>query len=272
MSENVTGSRIARDLRKLGIRSGDVLAVHSSLKSIGYVDGGAAAVVDALKEVVGAGGTIIMPVFNSPVDVFYAKHQPSKVGAVTETFRTSPGTKRSMHPTHSVAAWGDKAHNMVREHQKHEALGINSPFHRLAKLDGKVLMIGIGFARCSIIHVAESIAGAPYQDIFYPGYHRTTQMIGINGRRMKYTPNENPGDSAAFGVVEERMRSDGKLTEGRIGAASAILAGGMDIIDASLELMAANGTALLCKARKCAVCPARRSRVESLDWRYYPTA
>jgi len=259
---------ITEDLVKLGVKTGDLLAVHSSLKSIGFVEGGAETVVAALKNVLGLSGTLMMPVFNSPVEVFNAREQPSKVGIITETFRKSEGAMRSLHPTHSVAAWGKKAHHIIREHHKREALGVASPFNRLAKHGGKVLMIGVNFTRCSIIHVAESLAGAPYQMIFYPGYKCTTRMVTANGRRFQYTPRENPGDSANFGIVEEYMRSKGMLIEGKIGNAHSILASAQGIIDASLELLKEDGAALLCKKYNCLVCPQRRKIVNQLCWVY----
>jgi aminoglycoside 3-N-acetyltransferase len=267
VAENVTRPRIVKDLQALGVKRGDVLAVHSSLKSIGFVDGGAETVIAALKEAVGPSGTIIMPVFSKPVDIFVARDEPSHTGTVTETFRKLDGTLRSLHPTHSVAAWGKHAHSIVREHQLHQALGVNSPFHRLAKRGGKVLMIGVPYTRASIVHVAESIARVPYQDVFYPGYKRETMVIAANGKRFKYTPRDNPGDSSAFGVVEEFMKSEGKLTQGRIGSASCTIALGIDIIKASLALMSKDGAAMLCRNPECAVCPRRRAIVARLRWR-----
>jgi len=266
--QNVSRTDIVRDLKALGVKPGVMLGVHSSLNSIGHVDGGAQTVVDALMDAVGPNGTVVMPVFTKPADVFLAAYTPSTTGAVTEAFRLSDGTMRSLHPTHSVAAHGRYAHHVVREHQKRQALGVGSPFHRLAKYDGMILLIGVGFERASIVHVAESLAGAPYQDVFYPGYQRKTLLVAANGKRIKYIPEDNPGDSSAFGVVESRLRSSGRLVEGSIGAAKTFLAFGADIINAALEVLSEDGAGLLCSSRKCAVCPRRRSKVRNLNWRY----
>ena len=72
MSEKITQSRLVRDLRdNLGLRDGDQIAVHSSMKSLGVVEGGPATVIAALIEAVGGPGrgTVLMPCFVKPADV-----------------------------------------------------------------------------------------------------------------------------------------------------------------------------------------------------------
>lgn len=54
--------KLVNAFREIGVESGTVLEVHSSLSSFGYVDGGAETVISALKEAVGAGGSIFMPI------------------------------------------------------------------------------------------------------------------------------------------------------------------------------------------------------------------
>ena len=51
---------IKRKLKEIGLESGDNVIVHTSLKSMGYVCGGAQAVIEALIETVGENGTIIV--------------------------------------------------------------------------------------------------------------------------------------------------------------------------------------------------------------------
>lgn len=52
---------IVKKLREAGLEKGDVVMVHTSLKRMGYVCGGAQTVIEALMEVVGENGTIMMP-------------------------------------------------------------------------------------------------------------------------------------------------------------------------------------------------------------------
>jgi aminoglycoside 3-N-acetyltransferase len=122
----VTKQQIVKDLRSLGIQEGSVIFVHSSLKSIGFVEGGAETVIDALMEAVGPEGTLTMPclsVSGSMVktlergSVFDPKITPSTVGAITEAFRKRQDVCRSIHPTHSVCAWGAKAGWITSGHE-----------------------------------------------------------------------------------------------------------------------------------------------------------
>jgi len=157
-----TRDSLAHDLRALGVAAGDALAVHSSLHAVGKVDGGADAVLDALINVLTREGTLLMPTMNRPEELWIQRETPSRVGALTEVLRKRPGVGRSIHPTHSVAAWGRHAEHVLAGHPGASALGVGSPFHRLSRLGGKVLMLGVSYTTCSLVHVAEAIAQVPY--------------------------------------------------------------------------------------------------------------
>lgn len=264
----VTYDDILKGLRELGVTNGSVLAVHSSLKSIGTVDGDGETVVEALKSAVGRRGTLLMPAFTEPADVFHVRDAPSTTGRVTEVLRLSDGSVRSLHPTHSVVAWGRFARHLTRDHHRHQALGLNSPFHRLLRHGGKVLFIGVDLTKASIVHVAESIARAPYQDIFYPGYQRKTVLVAANGRRCTYRPLNNPGDPAGLQALHEPLMKADRIAAGSLGKAAALFAGAADIVNCALELLAKDGAALLCRNGKCPVCPERRRKVKETNWRY----
>ena len=115
----ITRTRIADDLRSLGVRRGDLLMIHSSLRSLGAVDGGAPTVVDALLEVLGTEGTLVGPAFtfasaSSPDFVFDPGATPSEMGAVAEEIRCRPGAMRSTHALHSLSAVGPYADTIIR--------------------------------------------------------------------------------------------------------------------------------------------------------------
>jgi aminoglycoside 3-N-acetyltransferase len=150
----LTKQDILNDLRKLGLKEGDIVLVHSSLSTIGYVEGGADTVIDALLEAVGPSGTILMPAFPSPEimadyaktnPLFDPKNTPSYMGEITEVFRCRKEALRSLSPTHSVAAIGPHAEYLVKDHEKDQVqCGKNSPFFKLIELDGYIVLLGCG--------------------------------------------------------------------------------------------------------------------------------
>src|SRR5690606_13580660 len=112
---HVTRDSLTRDLEALTLPPGVPLLVPTSLQGLGFVEGGAGAVVDALVEVVveRRGGTLALPTFSIDGNMrktlaggraFDVRSTPSNLGAIPEAFRRHPLARRSIHPTHSIAA------------------------------------------------------------------------------------------------------------------------------------------------------------------------
>src|SRR5512146_608863 len=111
-------AELTPDLLKLGIRAAGVLMVHSSLKSLGRVVGGPEAVIRGLMEALGKAGTLLMPALTyervtADQPVFDVRRTPGNVGLIPETFRRRAGTRRSVHPTHSVCGVGPLAETLL---------------------------------------------------------------------------------------------------------------------------------------------------------------
>jgi aminoglycoside 3-N-acetyltransferase len=160
--------RIAQDLRAVGIKPGGVLLVHSSLKSLGPVPGGAETVVQGLLEALGPDGTLLMPALSyarvTPEQpLFDVRLTLSNVGAIPEYFRTRPGTLRSVHPTHSVCGVGRLAAALLDRHiEDRTPCGPRSPFHLLPEYDGQILMLGCGLRPNTSMHAVEEMVVPPY--------------------------------------------------------------------------------------------------------------
>ena len=176
-----TYNELLTDLKNMGISLGDKLLVHSSYKSLGEVEGGAETVIQALKDAVGEQGTLILPTFTFDYvhrknPVFDVKNTASCVGYLTEVFRKSDGVIRSVHPTHSAAVWGKDKEYFVRNHRADNVcVGENSPLFKLKDAGGKILMIGCGIARNTLIHGVECFHKPPYafrMDYTDPEYKR----------------------------------------------------------------------------------------------------
>lgn len=177
MNDNpVNQKKLVHDLRSLGVQPGDTLFVHSSFKSLGPVVGGAETVIGALLEALGPEGTLLMPSFNlcSRDQEERAKRwdpatTPSTVGWLTEYFRSRPGTLRSDHYSHSVAAFGAHAREYVEGHRRQEGYpspwdrapwgytyGTQSPFVKAWKDPrGRLLMLGVDYHSATFCHLVE---------------------------------------------------------------------------------------------------------------------
>ena len=171
-----TREKLIQDLTNLGIEKGDTLFIHSSFKSLGPVADGAGTVIAALEDAVGQDGLILMPTFNlrpsreERVASWDVPTTPSTVGWLTEFFRQMPGTYRSDHYSHAVAARGKDAETFVADHLSREGYqspwdhdpwgktyGTHSPMFRAYKANGKLLMIGVDYETSTYIHLVEVI-------------------------------------------------------------------------------------------------------------------
>ncbi|MBE5743936.1 MAG: AAC(3) family N-acetyltransferase [Clostridiales bacterium] len=164
----VTKQDIIKSFKELGIETTDTLLVHSSLKSLGTVDGGAQTVIDALMEVV-KDGTLVFPTlrqrnFQDAYKDWDVNTTPSDVGLITETFRKMEGTLRSNQETHSVAAIGKHAKYLTEAHSQGKprygsfgdyAFGHSSPWERMYELKAKVVFIGVSMLYNTFKHYTE---------------------------------------------------------------------------------------------------------------------
>lgn len=153
----------------LGLSEGDVVMVHSGISNLGKVVGGPRIIFELIRERVGDRGHVLYPVF--PFDslvypylisnpTFDVRTAPSKMGALTEYSLKSPGGLRSVHPTHSVLAFGPRNAYFVSDH--HLCLtpfADQSPFARLVDSGGKILLIGVGLNSTTSFHRIEDRLG-----------------------------------------------------------------------------------------------------------------
>lgn len=180
-----TVDSLAADLGRLGLEPGMTVLVHTSLSSLGWVCGGAAAVVLTLEQVLTPRGTLVMPthsgdlsdpgswahppvpelwwpVIRRTMPVFDATLTPTRgMGAVAEAFRHQKGVVRSHHPVVSFAAWGRHRHRVTRRHPWDHPLGPGGPLGRLRALGGSILLLGVGHERNTTLHLAETLAVWP---------------------------------------------------------------------------------------------------------------
>jgi len=171
--KNIKKTDIINDLKNLGIKNRDIVLLHSSLKSIGYVIGGAKTVIEAILEVIGKEGTLVVPTYprrGSMYDtckmegyIFDYKKSPTAMGAIPSEFLKIKEIHRSIHPTHSISAIGKYAKQIVEEHHLGDKMfGKNSPWGKIIELNGKILGVGITLGPTTQYHHVEDIMGKDF--------------------------------------------------------------------------------------------------------------
>ena len=195
----VTKQDIKNALTRLGITSGDMVVFHSSLKSMGHVEGGAQTVIDAFLEQVGEDGTVCVPTllsqsYSIAYEIWDRDTTPSEVGHITEVFRTMPGTLRSNNPTHSLAARGKYANELTCEHDGYGprpgpfgeyAFSHSSPWQKLYNYGGKIVWVGASTLTGTHRHLAEYVAA----EKGWPSIRKRRRFWLVTvARRMRSSP------------------------------------------------------------------------------------
>lgn len=243
-----TVESVAADLRRLGAARGSTLLVHSSLSSLGYVTGGAHAVVLALVEVLGPDGTLVVPTHsaelsdpaqwvNPPVPeawwptiresmpAFDPLLTPTRgIGAIPEVVRHRPGALRSAHPAYSFCAVGPHAVTITTGHALEDGLDDASPLARLYDLDADILLLGVGHANNTSLHLAE------FRSRTRP---RATQgaPVLVDGRRRWVEYPVTDDDISDFESVGAAAAGAGLERQGTVGRARARLLGVRPLVD-----------------------------------------
>jgi len=255
----VTPTSLARDLSALGVRPGMLLNVHSALSRLGWVVGGAQGVIQALLDVLGSEGTLMMPshsaqlsnpanwrrppaperwwqIIRAEMPAYDPHRTPTRsMGAIAETFRSWPDVLRSAHPQTSHAACGPLAAAIVAEHPLDCLFGDASPIGKLYALDGHVLLLGVGHGNNTVLHLAEHRARFPSKT-----RHTEGAPLVIDGVRrwQVFEPYKVTDDD--FPALGEAFATTGGERRGRVGAGEAILMRARDIVDFAVPWFEAN--------------------------------
>jgi aminoglycoside 3-N-acetyltransferase len=243
------------DLQALGIQPGDVVMMHSSMSSLGFVVGGAQAVVTALLDVLGPDGTLVVPahtsencdpagwqnppvpedwwpVIRSEAPGFDPQRTPTRwMGVIAETVRTWPGALRSTHPYVSCAAVGKHAKEIVGEHPLADSHGEGSPLGAVNRLDGKVLLLGCGYDSNTSLHLAEARQESPPKATFGASVRTPAGSEWIIYEDVLV-------DEDDFEDIGEAFEATGSATVGRVGESTARLMAQRVLVDFAKDWMA----------------------------------
>lgn len=254
-----TRADMVSSLRDLGVNEGDMLIVHSSLSAMGYVVGGAQAVVDALIDAVGPDGTIVMPSQTAdwsdpaewtappvpeswwhvirdetpPFDVHGTP--PINMGAIPLALLLRRETLRSNHPRLSVMAHGRDAEKVVARHDLDEGLGPDSPMGVLLASGAKVLLLGVGHERNTSLHLAEVMADWPQKRSVTQG-SRVSRSKGPEWA----TYSETDYDASDFAAVGDAFDATGAVRRGSVAGAEARVMSMRDLVDFAIDWFSSN--------------------------------
>ena len=259
-------NQLASDLTGIGIQTGDVLLVHSSLSSIGWITGGAETLIRTLLRSIGTSGTLVMPAHsgalsdpvhweNPPVPSswhnsireemppFSKELTPTRgLGAVPELFRRFPSVTRSSHPMDSFCALGPEAGRICANHSLESGLGEDSPLARLYELNARVLLIGCGYDSNTSLHLAEHRAD-------WPGKKRIRQGCPVfeEGRRvwkefeeLDYDTDDFSSCGRAFEESPAGREEAAVFSRGRIGLAESRLISQPALVDFAADWFTSN--------------------------------
>lgn len=244
---------------KAGLTKGDHVIVHTSLSSLGFVCGGEQIVIEALLEVVGKEGTILMPTqswknldptagvhWEEPEEWWQAirdnwpAYDPqitptNTMGAVAEMFRKWPGAVRSSHPARSFAALGKYANYLTKDHDLENIFGEGSPIGKLYELNGKVLLIGVGYDKNTSLHLADVRANYPSKH-----YGKESSAILQDGKRQWVTYQTLVVDGEDFAEIGEAFEQNRTVKKVTIGNATVTLMNQRDLVDFAVQWIEKN--------------------------------
>jgi len=251
----ISKAKLIEDFKKIGIKNGDSVLVHSSLSKIGFVDGGAETIINALFEIIGDRGTLLFPSFPysgraktylEKTPCFHINETPSQMGVITEYFRTSENVFRSFHPTDPVCAKGPLADYYTNSHLGQiTPYNENSPFRKLCNKNGKILMLGTKLSSCTSLHTLEDAV-----DFKYPVYDSKifdVKMIDASGNKyLTKTKVHNPVYSSKRNcdALMTMFESEKVLANGKIGAAKSILIDANKMLEVMIKKYIENGVTM----------------------------
>lgn len=260
----VTTGQLVGDLGRLGVSVGQTLLVHASLKSIGQVDGGAAAVVAALREAVGVTGNVVVPTgteensktsrvhrertrlmtaeelgrYLDSMPAFDKDQTQGTAGAVSEALRTTSGAARSEHPQSSLAAIGPLAAELMAGHDLECHLGEKSPLAKLYALGAQILLLGVGYRSCTAFHLAE------YRYTTRPPRQSYSCVVMANGRRTWKEYKDVVLDDGDFETIGKSLEHNYPVAISNVGEAEGRLVSLPGAVDFASKWLSSNRSQL----------------------------
>jgi aminoglycoside 3-N-acetyltransferase len=235
---DIEKSLLREQMYALGIKPGNVVMMHSSMKALGLKIL-PEEFLDELMEALTDEGTLLLPALTyegvTPERPFFSVTESiPNVGLLPKTFLHMDGVKRSLHPTHSVCAWGAKAEKLTRNHALDDTpVGPHSPFMLLPEVGGKMLFVGDILHSCTFMHGIEEIVNAPYAMNKGQTLYMMKDDSGLIHEKYYYTHNFK-GWEQEYGRIRDILTYP-DIREGQIGYAPCTLIEASALKTAAIE-------------------------------------
>lgn len=268
---NVTQELIEEGIRGSGIDSGDWIFLHSSLKSLGRVEGGAVTVINAFRSVLGQEGLLITPSLsftacnpekNPGLKAWNKRTTPSRVGRISDTLWRMPEAARSDHPTHSVAAAGKEAEEYVSGHScELPVFSLKSPYKKHVQRNAKLVFLGVHLGTNTTLHAFEEWIKLPYLQT------AQSPVEGRDGKVKKVTVTGFPSGCRGFydrndTHVGSFIEQAGLISRSRIAEAEVMTIPALDLADVMFDKLYDEPGFLLCRRQGCEFCTRGRAKIE----------
>lgn len=237
---------LQKDIGRMGIVARDRVLIHSSMKAVGEVQGGAETVIRAFQQALAA-GLLILPThtwkeWNNANGLYDPRTEPSCVGILSEIFRKMPDVFRSLHPTHSVAAWGVGASEFV---EGEEFLDTPCPregcWGRLYDVGAKILFLGASLKTNTFLHSVEEWHDIPERIAQSPTRYRIRKHDGvIIERGFRHHCSKHGDPSRHFDKIEELAVARKVIRRGAIGSAPSVICDAVKLADLVGQLLEEN--------------------------------
>ena len=161
----VTKKDVFELLKRLHLKSTDVVVVHSALRSVGEIEGGANGLIDAFVEYF-KDGVLVIPTHTwegiSQRLYYDVNSTPTCLGALSKVALERSDGVRSLHPTHSVKAFGKKAYELIKGEEKCATpTPKNSWLSKLCLKNAYILLLGVTQSSNTFIHAVEERLNVP---------------------------------------------------------------------------------------------------------------
>jgi len=280
----VTREDIATGLRALGLETGDAVYVHSSLSSFGRVEGGPDAVVDAILDCIGPGGTVVFPTFTGDAviaailglsghsgavvlpdahdvdldDLANPREEHIFTGAIPRAARRRDDFLRSNHPLYSICAKGPLAAEIVACNERYIFFAReDKDIYRLGEHGGKTLLVGTKHVANSSIHLVSEFAGLEYKVQDRPYWKLTvSEFLAMPRERQAELLRLHCGMTLPYDIEKQYDRIEGPLLKagairiGQIGNAEVRLMKILEFLRIGLEAVKRNPWLLADKVPK----------------------